>query len=1016
MAEDKKDAVSFKTTLNLPQTEFPIRANAAQEDAVMLARWQEQKLSAATFEHNKGRPMFILHDGPPYANGHIHIGHAYNKSLKDFVTKSQRMFGYHVPVTPGWDCHGLPIELKVAKENPDKKGAELKKACRVYAQSWIDIQRAEFIKLGVLMDWEHPYVTMAYDYESSILKAFGEFVAGGYIERKNKTVPWCPSCETVLASAEIEYEDRKDPSLYVRFPLESEAVKNLFPALAGKEVSMLIWTTTPWTLPLNRAVLIKPGARYQVLEVNSQLVVVGAALADKLCTLLGIEKKVVADVVAEKFAEHNVRAQHPFIAGRTVPVILDDQAVTLEDGTACVHCAPGCGPIDYEVGVKNKLEIFSPLSTKGTYTVGIEPQELEGMAIADGQIWVIKKLAERDVLLHKASLRHSYPHCWRCHGPLMFRATKQWFCDLEKHNLKERALEAIESIQMLPETAGNRLSSAVEGRLEWCLSRQRTWGVPIPAFLCSACDATYCTKDLIDRVAAGVAEHGVEYWDTVAIEELVVKDFACPSCGGTTWTKEKDILDVWFDSGVSHYAVLKNRSELDFPADMYLEGKDQTRGWFQSSLLTGMVLEGSAPMISIATHGFSVDAQGKKMSKSIGNTVSPEDLLAKLGTDGLRLYFSSIDMGGDLVISDTLIKNVQEVYRKIRNTSRFLLSNLYDYSHERDAVAFGDMRPIDRAAMERLFVVNNEILMSYQQYDFTAVYHALTDYCTVDLSSYYLDIIKDRLYVEKADGQARRSAQTVCWHILDTMTRLIAPMLSFTAEQIADHYQGKDHVSIHLQEFAMLESLQDFLAPGRTVVVDHGTGAHGTSCETGCGCEDDSCCSDSSCGGLPEVLGGVAGKVHDTHEDYAEQGERAMAVCEERAALWTDIKTMRSAVLKSLEGLREQGIIKHSLEARVTLSLDQVLRDKLVTILGDTTSPLPGFAVQVQPLELFWQEYVIVSQVFIAPTADGLTQTDVKGLAVKAERAEGDKCPRCWQWSASSDTDKLCTRCAGIVR
>jgi isoleucyl-tRNA synthetase len=614
----------------------------------------------------------------------------------------------------------------------------------------------------------------------------------------------------------------------------------------------------------------------------------------------------------------------------------------------------------------------------------------------------------------------------------MFRATKQWFCDLEKHNLKERALEAIESIAMLPETAGNRLSAAVEGRLEWCLSRQRTWGVPIPALLCSSCDATYCTKELIDRVAVGVAEHGVEYWDTVAVQELVAKNFACPSCGGTSWTKEKDILDVWFDSGVSHYAVLKQRPELDFPADMYLEGKDQTRGWFQSSLLTGMVLEGAAPMISIATHGFSVDAQGKKMSKSIGNTVSPEDMIAKLGTDGLRLYFSSIDMGGDLVISDTLVKNVQEVYRKIRNTSRFLLSNIYDFSIERDAVAFGDMRPIDRAAMERLFVVNNEILMSYQQYDFTAVYHALTDYCTVDLSSYYLDIIKDRLYVEKADGQARRSAQTACWYILDTMTRLIAPMLSFTAEQLADHYQSKDHPSIHLQEFAMLESLQDFLAPGRTTVVD--------SCETGCGCEDDSCCdtthengahdsctaahdsgthgccSDSLCGGLPEVFGGVAGKVHDTHEDYAEQGERAMAVCEERAALWTDIKAMRSAVLKSLEGLREQGIIKHSLEARVTLSLDAALRDKLVAILGDTTSPLRGYEVQVQPLELFWQEYVIVSQVVIAPTADGLTQTDVKGLAVKSERAEGDKCPRCWQWSTSSDADKLCIRCAGIVR
>lgn len=798
MQEKEEKKVSFKDTLNLPRTDFPIRSNAKEDDPSMLERWQKENLSRQTFELNKGQDQFILHDGPPYANGHLHLGHAYNKILKDIVCKSQRMFGKHAPVTPGWDCHGLPIEIKVTQEHIGLSRSELKTKCREYAAKWVGIQRDEFKRLGVLMDWDRPYLTMNFSYEASILRAFGKFVADGYIEHKNKTVPWCSSCKTVLATAEIEYQDRKDPSIYVQFQLEEAYSKKLFPQL-DRPVSLLIWTTTPWTLPLNRAIVIKPDADYVVLDINDKLVIVGKTLADKLCNAMKVEKKVIAEFPSKKLA--GLKAHHPFVPNLMVP-ILYDPFVALDEGTACVHSAPGCGPEDYEIALKNNLEIFSPLSSDGLYTEGIEPKELEGMPITDGQIWVLKKLVELEKLLFKTTIRHSYPHCWRCHNPLMFRATKQWFCDLSKENLKKRALLACETIKTIPLKSVDRLKATIDGRLEWCISRQRVWGVPITALLCTDCDTPFIDQALVEKVAEQVEKEGVEYWDEVDHKKLIPKDLHCSKCHGMTFKKETDILDVWFDAGISHFAVLRNNPELGFPADMYLEGKDQHRGWFQSSLLTGLVLEGISPTKMLVTHGFTVDQQGRKMSKSLGNTISPDQMIETLGTDGLRLWAASIDVQGEAIVSDVLIKNVQQVFRKIRNTCRFLLSNLYDYDEKKDAIPLEKLLPIDRYGLIKLQEVQQTILEAYQAYDFTAVFHALADYCSVELSSFYLDIVKDRLYVEKANGLKRRSAQTVCWHILDSLTRLIAPILSFTAEQVSDHSQKDKDKSIHLQPFA----------------------------------------------------------------------------------------------------------------------------------------------------------------------------------------------------------------------
>lgn len=957
MHDDSKKN-EYSQTLNLPKTDFPLRSQFSITDPAMLQRWDDEKLSEKTFMAHEGKQKFILHDGPPYANGNIHLGHAYNKILKDIVTKSERMSGKHVPLIPGWDCHGLPIELKVTQDQKFASRQDLQQACRVYAQKWIDTQREEFKKLGVMMHWDKPYTTMSFSYEAKILRAFGEFVRQGFIQKKLKTVPWCASCQTVLANAEIEYAERKDPSLYVQFPLEHSVVNKLFPEVADRQVSLLVWTTTPWTLPLNRAVVLHPGATYALAEINGKLVILGHELVAKVATVAGTTASVLKTFVAEELIGQ--RVQHPFIDGLTVPVI-GDGFVSLEDGTACVHSAPGCGPEDYEVGLKNNLEIYSPLSPNGTYTSEIIPAELTGMPVADGQIWVIKKLAELDRILFKQSIRHSYPHCWRCRNGLIFRATSQWFCDLSQHNLKDRALQAIETLTMYPESGKNRFSSTLQGRLEWCLSRQRTWGVPIPALNCKQCGHVFTSLELIEVAARGVEKEGIEFWDRVAVSDL--GSYSCTSCSHTEFSKEFDILDVWFESGVSHYAVLYQNPEQAFPADMYLEGKDQHRAWFQSSLLTALVLEGSAPMHEIVTHGFTVDEHGKKMSKSLGNVVTPGQIMEKVGTDGLRLWVASNDYDSDPVVSELLLKNVSEVYRKVRNTCRFLLSNLYDFDIKRDAVSVQNLFAIDQRALVSLHEFNMAMQAAYRDRKTVAAFAQLADYCAKDLSSLYLDVIKDRLYVEVANGHARRSAQTVCYHILHTLTTVMAPILSFTAEQVFDFYKKQGEESIHLQAFAQTVALYEGVIKNLNV---------------------------------------------DARPYHLRDGVPAFDLASEYQTEWKYLEQIRTQVLKSLEQVRGQGLIRHSLDGQVQFALTDEFEG-----LGHVARFLDRLSGQSK--QEFFKEFFIVSQVEIHNQVQSFMTSLVPGLHIVVSVAQGGKCPRCWQWSTECSGEGVCGRCAKVL-
>ena len=633
-------------------------------------------------------------------------------------------------------------------------------------------------------------------------------------------------------------------------------------------VSLLVWTTTPWTLPLNKAVLVKPNTTYVLLDVMEGMhTIVAKERAAAVASLIGQQPKILLEIPAERLV--GLQVNHP-ITEQLVPVMAAD-FITLEDGTAIVHCAPGCGNDDYDFGVKNGLEIYSPITPDGKYDKNIYPHVLDGMKVTDGQIWVLKELIEKNLMFHKITINHSYPHCWRCRNGLIFRATKQWFCDLAKDNLKQKAIEAVDHLLMLPDKTNNRLKATLSGRLEWCLSRQREWGTPIPALLCIECGEAYITKTMIDLVAQGVEQEGIEYWDNVPVAELKPDGLTCVSCGYGEFVKEKDILDVWFDSGISHYAVLHD-GELAYPADFYFEGKDQHRGWFQSSLLTSLVIENEPCTKGIITHGYTVDAKGRKMSKSLGNVVAPHEIIDKLGTDGLRLWVASIDLN-DAVVSEVVFENVKEVLRKIRVTCRFMLSNLYDFT-EQDLLPFADLLPLDKYAISRLLELNDNVKKAYNEVKYTTVFHQIAAYCAEDLSAVYLDVIKDRLYVESADSLERRSAQTVCWYVLDTLVRLIAPILSFTAEHLSDYYQTNKQESIHLQNFANLEKLQS---------------AH-------------------------DLFVKSVGGSHSFENIYKL------------------IFNIRDALLKAIEEQRAKGLIKHPLEAHVQVNLDPEIQKQLAVI------------------------------------------------------------------------------------
>ncbi|BCS51731.1 isoleucine--tRNA ligase [Geobacter sp. SVR] len=790
--------MEYKDTLNLPQTDFPMKANLPQREPQMLAQWEEGGLYAKMEAAGQSRPLYVLHDGPPYANGHIHIGHALNKTLKDFVLKVKRMEGFHAPYVPGWDCHGLPIELQVEKNLGSKKHQvsklEMRKLCREYAAKFVDIQREEFKRLGVLGDWEQPYLTMNYEYEGLTAAELAKFAHNGGLYRGRKPVHWCSSCVTALAEAEVEYADHTSPSIYVRFRIQDD-LSAAIPALAGKEVYVVIWTTTPWTIPANLAVALHPEYEYVALETEKGVLIVAEGLKDAFLAATGLTGRVIAAFSATLLERK--RAKHPFYDRDSI--ILLGEHVTLEAGTGCVHTAPGHGQEDYELALKEGLEIYNPVDNHGKYLPTVE--FFGGQSVFAANQNVIDKLTEVGALLHTAAISHSYPHCWRCKKPIIFRATEQWFISMQQNDLRQKALQEIDRVQWIPKWGRDRIYGMIENRPDWCVSRQRSWGVPITAFSCTTCGEYIADGALMDHVAAIFKEHSSDVWFDWSAERLLPAGTVCPKCGAATFEKENDILDVWFDSGVSHAAVLEPNPKLASPADLYLEGSDQHRGWFHSSLLESVGSRGRAPYRGVLTHGFALDGQGRKMSKSTGNVVAPEDVIKKFGADILRLWCAAQDYRDDIRISEVILTRVSEAYRRIRNTCRYILGNIHDFDPSTHMVAFEDMPEIDRWALHQLELLKERVLGAYKRFEFHVIYQDVNGFCTVEMSAFYLDILKDRMYTARADSAERRSGQTVMYLILDSLVRLMAPVLSFTADEVWRYMPGREVESAHLALF-----------------------------------------------------------------------------------------------------------------------------------------------------------------------------------------------------------------------
>ncbi len=796
--------MDYKTTLNLPTTDFPMKANLKDLEPRTILRWKEQGTYGRIQDRNKGGEKYILHDGPPYANGHIHIGHALNKILKDIIVKYKSMQGFSSPYVPGWDCHGLPIEHQVLKNLGPKKDtmskAEIRKLCREYAVKFIDIQREEFKRLGVFGDWDNPYLTMNYAYEAAIVRELGKFVGTGGVYKGKKPVYWCGSCETALAEAEVEYADHESPSISVKFALPDAA--KVFPSLAGKNVAVAIWTTTPWTLVSNLAVALHPEFDYAAVDIGSNsVIIVAEALAAPSMEKFGItDYKVIEKFKGGKL--EGLKARHPFI-DRDSQVILGEH-VTLEAGTGVVHTAPGHGQEDYEAGIRYGLDVYAPVDHKARFTK--EAGQFAGENVHKANKGIIDLLKEKNALLSEEKLSHSYPHCWRCKNPVIFRATEQWFISMKNNDLLKKTVENVHKVTWVPGWGKDRFLSMVEKRPDWCISRQRAWGVNIVAFTCTACGQLLLDKSIIDHVAAIVEKEGADVWFTRSAAELVPSGTACKKCGKQDFEKEMDILDVWFDSGVSHAAVLKQRPELSWPADLYLEGSDQHRGWFQSSLLTSVGTTGMAPYRAVLTHGFTMDGQGKKMSKSAGNTIAPQDVIDKFGAEVLRLWVSAADYRDDQRISQEILTHLAEAYRRIRNTSRYLLGNLSDFDPGKDKVPDKDLLEIDRWALHRLQKLVQRVEKAYDEFEFHVVFHSLHNFCAVDMSSFYLDILKDRLYTAKTASVERRSGQTTMHAILSAMIRLMAPVLSFTADEVWGYMkESAGTTTVFLAEFPKVE-------------------------------------------------------------------------------------------------------------------------------------------------------------------------------------------------------------------
>ncbi|MEQ8265269.1 isoleucine--tRNA ligase [Pseudohaliea sp.] len=800
----------YKATLNLPQTAFPMKASLAQREPERLKQWQAMDLYGRIREAFAGRPKFILHDGPPYANGELHVGHAVNKILKDMIVKSRTLAGFDAPYVPGWDCHGLPIELNVEKKvgKPGHKvsAAEFRERCRAYARQQIDGQRTDFVRMGVIGDWDNPYLTMNFAFEADIIRTLGQLIDNGHLHKGFKPVHWCLDCGSALAEAEVEYEDKTSPAIDVAYAaVDSAAIAGACGAEGADNIAVAIWTTTPWTLPASMAVSLHPELEYVLLDAGDRQLLVAAELAEACAARFGLgEPAILGRCRGAALDRRELR--HPFL-DREVIIVLGDH-VTTDAGTGAVHTAPAHGADDFTVGQRYGIEVYNPVGGNGVYLEGTP--HFAGQHVFKANDAIVQLLAERGALLHHEPYRHSYPHCWRHKTPIIFRATPQWFISMRQNGLLDGAKAAVAGVQWVPEWGRARIDGMLEDRPDWCISRQRTWGVPIALFAHRESGELHPeTSRLIEAVAERVAERGIEAWFQLDPSELLGDEAA-------DYEKVTDTLDVWFDSGVTHACVLRRREALAWPADIYLEGSDQHRGWFQSSLLTAVGAYGAAPYRTVLTHGFTVDGDGHKMSKSRGNILPAKKAMNELGADVLRLWVAAADYRGELTVSDEVFKRTADAYRRIRNTARFLLGNLAGFDPAAHALPAGELLPLDRWALDRAARLQAEISEAYDAYQFHSIYHKLHNFCAVDMGGFYLDIIKDRQYTTRADSAARRSAQTAMYHIVDALARWIAPITSFTAEEIWENLPGERADSVFLVEWADgLPTLPDDAAMGR---------------------------------------------------------------------------------------------------------------------------------------------------------------------------------------------------------
>src|SRR3984893_4262750 len=950
----------WKDTVNLPRTDFPMKANLPTAEPLALARWAEMDLYGKIRARRKGAPKFVLHDGPPYANGNIHMGTALNKILKELVVKSRSMAGFDAPYVVGYDCHGLPIELQVDRElGPRKRDlsvADFCRACRAYAERYVGTMSEQFQRLGILGTGEEPYLTMNFKYQAAIARAFGRFVEQRLVYKGKKPVHWCIHCRTALAEAEVEYEDHTSPSIYVEFLLAPDSASELaarVPALAGRDVSVLIWTTTPWTIPSNLAIAFHPAFDYAAYDVDGRAVIVAEALAPKVAEATGRRFGPPVARMKGELLEH-IRFEHPLYARPSVGVLAD--YVTLEAGTGGVHTAPGHGSDDFTTGMKYGLEIYAPVGPGGHFLDTVEL--FGGQRVFDANPNIEAALKERGRLWHRQAFAHQYPHCWRCHNPVIFLATSQWFIALDSARLKadatkadarsgpaavqedesgqgrtlrQAALDAIDhDVRWIPSWGHDRMRSMIETRPDGCIARQRVWGVPIPAVDCRSCGEAIVTPALVEKTASVFDRYGADAWYERPTEEFIPDGLPCPSCGGTAFEREMNILDVWFDSGSSHEAVLSVRPELTWPADIYLEGSDQHRGWFQSSLLVGLGTRGRPPFREVLTNGFVVTEDGKKMSKSLGNSIEPEDIIKQSGADILRLWVSMSDYTQEVRLSKEILSRAVEAYRKIRNTLRYLLANLYDFDPRVDQIEPSRLEEVDRYILARYADVAHHVLNAYDDYDYGTIFQALNGFTTVDLSAFYADVSKDRLYTFAARSRERRSAQTAMYTMADGLTRLMTPILSFTADELWRFLPGRREESVHLALFpvgAELDSLRE-----------------------------------------PELL------------------ER-----------WTKLTDLRERVLAEIEPLRKNKQIGSSLQAKVVLLA--------------TTAELVFLERHARDLPMLF----IVSEVELRQAPSDVEAHEEMRPRVTIERASGVKCERCWRYVRSLSTDPawagLCERC-----